>query len=76
MPKLTPENIITELERYVALWHENSIFDLKAGTGQPHDLAAGIHAEMQLKRLEAELLDAGIWRATADEVITWARRPE
>lgn len=73
---LTPENIVAELERYVALWHENSIFDLKAGTGQPHDVGQGIFAEMQLKRLEDELLHAGIWRATADEVITWARRPE
>lgn len=76
MSKLTPETIGDELKRYVALWHENSVFDLAVGTGQPHDLAAGIHAEMQLKRLEAQLLDAGIWGATANEVVEWARRPE
>ncbi|WP_194266205.1 hypothetical protein [Dechloromonas sp. H13] len=74
MSKITPENIIAKLDRYAELVQLNAKYDLYVATGQRYDLGASIHAEMQLKALEAELLDAGMFKTTTGEVVEWARR--
>ena len=76
MSKITQANIVQLLDRYVELQRVNARFDFFVQIGQPHDIAEGFHAWMQLKALEAELLDAGIFRWSAGEIVEWARRPE
>jgi len=71
---ITPDNIIAKLDRYIELQRENAKFDLYVATGQRYDLGASIHAEMQLKALEAELLEAGVFRWSAGEIVELARR--
>ena len=71
---LKPDNIIQMLDRYAALQQLNAKFDLYVVTGQRYDLGASIHAEIQLERLEAELLEAGMFKTTTGEVVEWARR--
>lgn len=71
---ITPDNIIAKLDRYVELQQENAKFDLYVAAGQPHDIGASIFAEIQLKALEAELLEAGVFRWSAGEIVEWARR--
>jgi hypothetical protein len=74
MSKITPENIIQMLDRYAELQQLNARYDLYAASGTPHDFGESICAEFELKSLEAELLDAGMFKATAGEVVEWARR--
>ncbi len=74
MSKITPDNIIAKLDRYAELLQLNAKFDLYVATGQRYDLGASIHAEIQLERLEAELLEAGMFKSTTGEVVEWARR--
>ena len=74
MSKITPDNIIAKLDQYAELLQVNARYDLYVVTGQRYDLGASIHAEMQLERLEAELLDAGMFRWSANEIVEWARR--
>ena len=71
---LTPDNIIAKLDRYAELLQLNAKFDLYVVTGQRYDLGASIHAEIQLKALESELLEAGMFKTTTSDVIEWARR--
>ena len=48
---------------------------LYAATGQRYDLGASIRAEIRAEeRLEAELLEAGMFKTTTGEVVEWARR--
>ena len=76
MPKLTPENIVAKLDRYAELVQLNALYDLKVASGTPHDFGESICAEFEMKALEAELLDAGMFKTTTGEVVEWARRKE
>lgn len=71
---ITPENIVAKLDRYAELLQLNAKYDLYVATGQRHDITASICAEFELKALEAELLDAGMFKTTTGEVVEWARR--
>jgi hypothetical protein len=70
---ITPD-IIAKLDRYIELQQENAKFDLYVATGQPHDITASICAEIALKKIETELLEAGLFRWSANEIVDWARR--
>lgn len=71
---ITPKNVIAKLDRYAELLQLNAKFDLYAASGTPHDFGESICAEFEMKALEAELLDAGMFKATTGEVVDWARR--
>ena len=71
---ITPDNIIAKLDRYAELLQLNARYDLYAASGTPHDFGESICAEFELKTLEAELLDAGMFKTTTGEVVEWARR--
>lgn len=72
--RLTPENIIANLDYYTELVAKRAELDRMTATGQTHDVAEYVGAVYDLPGLEAALLDAGVFRWSADEVITWARR--
>ena len=71
---LKPDNIIQMLDRYAALQQLNARYDLYAASGTPHDFGESICAEFEMKALEAELLEAGMFKTTTGEVVEWARR--
>lgn len=72
--KLTPDNILSQLDRYVELRKLAEELDWYLITRTPHDIAKYVCVSYDLEPLEDALLEAGIYRHSAGEVITWARR--
>lgn len=72
--KLTPDNIVAQLDRYAELRRLAEEVDWYLITGTPHDVAKYLGVSYDLEPLEDALLEAGIFRQSAGEVVTWARR--
>lgn len=72
--KLTPDNIVAQLDRYAELRKRAEELDWYLITGTPHDVAKYLGVSYDLGPLEDALLEAGIFRQLAGEVVTWARR--
>jgi hypothetical protein len=73
--KLNQTNIVDEIVRYVRLTEESARIDFLIATRQPHDVCAAQNAAQALAELEQQLLDAGIWRWAAEQVIAQCRKP-
>lgn len=73
--KLTPDNIIASIDRYIELRGKRAELDRLIHTGTPHDTSAYVDAAYELPELEAALLDAGLFKTTTGDVVSWAARP-
>ncbi|MER2506080.1 MAG: hypothetical protein ABTQ24_09310 [Azonexus sp.] len=71
---LTPENIVQMLDRYVELKAQADRLDALTHAGVPHDTSAYLGAVYELPKLEDELIEAGIFRHTAGQVVALVSR--
>jgi hypothetical protein len=71
--KLTPANIVDQIEKYITLTAETAENDYLIGTRQPHDVGWVIYTAQALLELEEALLAGGIWGQVASEVIARCR---
>lgn len=68
-------DIIALLDKYAELYAENARYDLMVASGQPHDIAASITAEYQLKALETQLFELGINKSATENSIAKCTGP-
>lgn len=71
---LTPGNIIAMLDRYAELREMAGRWDALTHAGTPHDTTAYLAARYELPTLEDALLDAGVFKVSAGEVVALVSR--